>query len=673
MAASFPPRIETEVQRLRGCIDRRDFPTAVSIAQTLLDEVPENRDVLYMLAVGQRYLQQVRQALVTLERLEELHPDYPRLFQERGHCLVAMRSAPEAIDAFEQAVTLNSALPGSWRSLGMLYRIMGRNADAARADAEVAKLAGLPKAIATAFSMFADGEIAAAEQLVRGYLLEHGDHIEGMRLLAQIGVRLDILDDAELLLQTVVARMPDYHAARYEYAIVLLGRHKHVAAKEQLKLLLAVDATSRVYRTTYATICAALGDYEQALRLYRELLDGSPADADLHLSMAHGLKTLGRQAEAVASYRAAASRRPGFGDAWWSLANLKTVEFTPEDIEQMRVLESAPRMRTVDRYHLCFALGKALEDRGEYATSFAYYERGNALKKAECRYRPDITERNVRLQKAVCTRELFAAREGTGCTDLAPIFIVGLPRAGSTLIEQILASHSQVEGTMELAEIPRMVGELQGRETPGAEARYPAVLAELTPEQLRRLGEQYLRETLAYRAGRPVFIDKMPNNFRHLGLIHLILPRAKIIDARREPLACCFGNLKQLFASGQQFTYSVGDIARYYRSYVELMAHWDEVLPGRVLRVQHEELVGDFEANVRRILEFCSLDFEPDCLEFHKTERTVHSASSEQVRQPLNRRGIDQWRHFEPWLGPLREALGDLAPRPTGGPSWAAA
>jgi tetratricopeptide (TPR) repeat protein len=596
-----------------------------------------------------------------LARLEQLHPDYPRLFQERGHCLVAMRSVPEAIGAFERAVTLNSALPGSWRSLGMLYRMMGRDADAARAEAEVAKLAGLPKAVATAFSMFADGEIAAAEQLVRGYLLEHGDHIEGMRLLAQIGVRLDILDDAELLLQTVVARMPGYQAARYEYAVVLLGRHKHIEAKKELEQLLAVDKTSRVYRTTYATICAALGDYEQALSLYRELLDGSPADADLHLSMAHGLKTLGRQAEAVASYRAAAIRRPGFGDAWWSLANLKTVEFTSADIEQMRALESAPRVQAVDRYHLCFALGKALEDRGEYATSFAYYERGNALKKAECRYRPAITERNVRLQKAVCTRELFAAREGTGCTESAPIFIVGLPRAGSTLIEQILASHSQVEGTMELAEIPRMVGELQGRETLGGEARYPAVLAELTPEQLRRLGEQYLRETLAYRTGRPVFIDKMPNNFRHLGLIHLILPRAKIIDARREPMACCFGNLTQLFASGQQFTYSVEDIARYYRSYVELMAHWDEVLPGRVLRVQHEELVGDFEANVRRILEFCSLDFEPDCLEFHKTERPVHSASSEQVRQPLNRRGLDQWRRFEPWLGPLREALGDLA------------
>jgi tetratricopeptide (TPR) repeat protein len=662
MAASFPPRIETEVQRLRGCVDRRDFPTAVSIAQSLLDQVPENRDVLYMLAVSQRYQQHLPQALATLARLEELHPDYPRLFQERGHCLVAMRSVPEAVDAFERAVALNSALPGSWRALGVLYRMVGRDADAARADAEVAKLAGLPKAIATAFSMFGDGEIAAAEQLVRGYLLEHGDHIEGMRLLAQIGVRLDILDDAELLLQTVVARVPDYHAARYEYAVVLLGRHKHVEAKEQLEQLLAVDETSRVYRTTYATICAALGDYEQALSIYRELLDGSPADADLYLSMAHGLKTLGRQAEAVASYRAAASRRPGFGDAWWSLANLKTVAFTAVDIEQMRALESAPRVRAVDRYHLCFALGKALEDRGEYAASFAYYERGNALKKAECRYRPAIIERNVRLQKAVCTRELFAARQGAGCTDSAPIFIVGLPRAGSTLIEQILASHSQIEGTMELAEIPRMVGELQGRETLGAEARYPAVLAELTPEQLCRLGEKYLRETLAYRNGRPVFIDKMPNNFRHLGLIHLILPRAKIIDARREPMACCFGNFKQLFASGQQFTYSIEDIARYYRSYVELMAHWDEVLPGRVLRVQHEELVGDFEANVRRILEFCSLDFEPACLEFHKTERTVHSASSEQVRQPLNRRGLDQWRHFERWLGPLREALGDLAP-----------
>jgi hypothetical protein len=329
----------------------------------------------------------------------------------------------------------------------------------------------------------------------------------------------------------------------------------------------------------------------------------------------------------------------------------------------MRTAESAPLVAAVDRYHLCFALGKALEDRQEYAESFTYYERGNALKRAASRYRPEIREQNTRLQIEVCTPQLFARNRGSGAPDNDPIFIVGLPRSGSTLIEQILASHSAVEGTQELADIPRLVVDLQGRDWNPAEPRYPAVLAQLSAPELRLLGEKYLKDTRAYRTGRARFIDKMPNNFRHIGLIQLILPNAKIIDARREPMACCFGNLKQLFAHGQEFAYGMEDIARYYRTYLELMRHWDAVLPARVLRIRHEELVDDLEGNVRRLLEYCELDFEPACLDFHKTERSVRTASSEQVRQPIYREGLDQWRHYEPWLGPLREALGDALTR----------
>ena len=426
--------------------------------------------------------------------------------------------------------------------------------------------------------------------------------------------------------------------------------------------LLATDPNNRVYRTTYATICTGFGDYSQALPLYREILAEAPNDAELHLSIAHALKTLGQTAEAIESYRAAAAVRPQYGEAYWSLANLKTYRFTDLEIARMRAAEAAANVQQADRYHLCFALGKALEDRGEYAESFTFYERGNALKKTECRYQAELLERNAHLQASVCTREFFAARQGMGCPDRSPIFIVGLPRSGSTLIEQILSSHSQVEGTMELADIPRLVQDLRGRErTDDANPRYPGVLAELSAAEFERLGRQYLDDTRVYRQGKPHFIDKMPNNFRHLGLIHLILPNAKIIDARRNPLACCFSNYKQLFASGQQFTYSIEDIARYYRMYVELMTHWDEALPGRILRVQHEEVVEDLESNVHRILEFCELDFEPGCVEFYKTERTVHSASSEQVRRPIYREGLDQWRHYEPWLGPLKEALGPLA------------
>jgi len=329
----------------------------------------------------------------------------------------------------------------------------------------------------------------------------------------------------------------------------------------------------------------------------------------------------------------------------------------------MRAADAAATTGPIDRYHLCFALGKALEDRLQYADSFEYYARGNALKRAASRYRPEVIEQNTRLQIEVCTPELFARHEHSGAQAADPIFIVGLPRSGSTLIEQILASHSKVEGTHELADVPRMVVELQGRDWQLENPRYPGVLAQMGPEDFRRLGEKYLRDTRSYRSGKAHFIDKMPNNFRHVGLIHLMLPNARIIDARREPLACCFGNLKQLFAHGQEFAYSVADIARYYRTYLELMRHWDAVLPGRVLRVQYEDVVADLEGNVRRILDYCGLGFEPACVEFYRTERSVRTASSEQVRQPIYREALDQWRHYEPWLGPLREALGDALTR----------
>ena len=645
---------------MRSLLDRSEFKEALTLAQELLAEVPENRDVLYMAAVSQRYLKLIPDALATLAELEKHHPRYSRLFQERGHCHVAMRSAQPAIDAFLRAVNLNPSLPASWNALQALFRMAGQSADADYAAAQSANLSTLPAEIATAFSMYADGEIHAAERVVRQYLLTHGNHVEGMRLLAKIGMDLDIVDDAEVLLENALVLAPQHDVARYEYAVALLKRHKHLRAREELEKLLEKDPNNRMYRTTHATVCIGIGDCAKALPLYREVLSETPQDAELHLSIAHALKTLGRTEEAIDSYRAAAAVRPRFGEAYWSLANLKTYRFSAGELTRMRDDEASPEIGQADRYHMCFALGKALEDRAEYGESFIYYERGNALKKVECRYKPEPLERNARLQAAVCTREFFAARHGFGVPDPSPIFVVGLPRSGSTLIEQILASHSQVEGTMELADIPRLAQDLQGRETIDSNPRYPGVLAELGAADFERFAQSYLRDTSAYRTGKPRFIDKMPNNFRNLGLIHLMFPNATIIDARRDPMACCFSNFKQLFASGQQFTYSIDDIARYYRMYVELMQHWEFALPGRILRVHHEGVVDDLENSVRRILDFCGLEFETSCVEFHKTMRAVHSASSEQVRRPINRDGVDQWRHYEPWLGPLEVALGSL-------------
>jgi tetratricopeptide (TPR) repeat protein len=654
-------RIETEVLRLQGLLKARQFSAALEGAQALLPEVPQNRDVLYVLAVSQRYLQQLPAALATLARLESLYPDYSRLHQERGHCLLAARNPAAAIEAYLRAVNLNAALPASWQALEVLYRSAGKPDEAKAAAAHVAKLKSLPTAVVTAKGLFADGEIYEAEQVVREFLQRHGDQIEGMRLLAQIGEQLGILDDADFLLESLLVFAPDYHLARCDYVRVLLQRHRHAKALEECRKLLVAEPDNPVYRTLLASVYVAIGEHEQALQLYRRLLAEVPQAADLHLSIAHVLKTVGRQEEAVQSYWEAARASPSFGDAYWSLANLKTYRFDDSQIELMRAEEAKESAKRVDRYHLCFALGKALEDREQYEESFRYYARGNALKKSEVRYRSESTERSARLQAAFFTPEFMTAHRDCGCQRADPIFIVGLPRSGSTLIEQILASHSQVEGTMELADIQRLVHRLNGRGAEELAPRYPGVLRELTAEQLRAFGERYLADTGIYRTGKPFFVDKMPNNFRHIGLIHLILPNARIIDARRGAMACCFGNFKQLFASGQEFTYSLEDIARYYRAYIELMTHWNAVLPGKILCMQHEEVVRDLEGSVRRILEFCELDFEPRCLDFHRTERSVRTASSEQVRRPIFTEGLDQWRHFEAWLGPLRDALGDLA------------
>ena len=651
--------LASEIDRIRGLLTEQRFAEALRAADALLADAPENAEILYLRAVAQRLLGDSAAALDTLATLERLNPRFSRLYQERGYCYVARKQAPEAIAAFLRGVNINPALPASWRMLEGLLRMTGQAADAAQAAAHIAALGKLPPAVITASALFYDGELAESERMVREFLLTHGHHVEAMRLLARIGMEHDVLDDAQLLLEAVLDLEPNYQAARFDYAQVLCRRHMYPKAREQAQKLLAADRTNRDYRTLQAMTHVGLGQHQRAIELYRALLPGAAQPAELHLSIAHSLKTLGQREPAVAEYHAAAAARAGFGDAWWSLANLKTYRFSEAELTQMRAAEAAPSTSPVDRFHLCFALGKALEDREQYAASFEYYARGNALKRAASRYRPEVLELNTRLQTEACTAELFARHRGGGAEAGDPIFIIGLPRSGSTLIEQILASHTRVEGTHELADVPRIVTELQGRDWQLDNPRYPGVLAQLTDVDFRRLGEKYLRDTRHYRSGRAHFIDKMPNNFRHVGLIHLMLPNARIIDARREPMACCFGNLKQLFAHGQEFAYSIEDIARYYRTYLELMRHWDAVLPGRVLRVQYEDVVADLEGNVRRLLAHCGLEFEPACVEFYKTERSVRTASSEQVRQPIYREALDQWRQYETWLGPLRAALGD--------------
>lgn len=657
---------EALLRQARQELQRGQPMRAAQVAQQLLAQplsVGDKGEIWceahYILAVCQRLLGNHDDALETLENLLNRHPDYARAYQEWGHNQRS-NDRDAAITAYEQAVALNPALPASWDNLLRLYSEAGDQERARVAREQCARWADTPRELISVASMTYEGRLYKAEKLCRSYLQRQPHHPEAMRLLADIGVRLNVYDDAEFLLESCLELHPEFQRARQDYVNVLLRRQQYHRAREQAQRLREGEPGHPATEMAFASASTALGDNRTALAVLDALLDEHPRVAGVHLQRGHVLKTEGRAEDAIAAYRQAYTRQPDCGDAYWSLANLKVYRFTDAEIERMRRAESASRTLPEDRWHLCFALGKALEDRADYAASFAYYERGNALKRRRSHFRATTFEQSVGRQIEVCDKALFEKHAGHGCPSPEPIFIVGLPRAGSTLLEQILASHSQVEGTRELPHVLAMAHRLNGRRWVDHEQRYPGILTELSAEQLRELGDQYLEETRVHRSSAPFFIDKMPNNFRHIGLIHLMLPNARIIDARREPMACCFSAYKQLFAEGQEFSYNLEDLGRYYCGYVELMAHWRHVLPGCILQVRYEEVVADLEGQVKRLLDFCGLPFEAACLDFHRTRRAVRTASSEQVRQPLYREGLDSWRGFEPYLEPLKVALGPL-------------
>jgi tetratricopeptide (TPR) repeat protein len=598
------------------------------------------------------------EALARLGALEQIYPSSGLLWQERALCLRSAGKLNAAEAAFRRAVEFNDALPESWRGLIDLSPAATRSADIRHAIAALAKLESLPRELLAGSSRLSEGDLDGAEALIRSYLREQGPHLDGMRLLAQANADRGNYDDAELLLEAILDRKPDYHEVRLELGMVFAQRRRFYPALLQAQSLLKLDPNCRKARMLYANACEGLGKYEEALRVYRALAAEAPDDPDLEFAIAFALRNAGQAAEAIAGFRAAMRLEHCAGSAFAALADMKTFRFADGEVAAMRRI-AADAAAAPQHGPVCFALGKALEDRGQYEESFRYYARGNALRRASSRYNPATAERNIALRESLFTAEFFARRRGSGCSRPDPIFIVGMPRAGSTLLEQILASHSQVDGTLELPEIPRLVKQFRPRTADGA-ARYATVIASLSAQELRHLGEIYLEETLPYRRGAPFFIDKMPGNFQEVGFIHLILPNARIIDARRDAMACCFSNFKQLFGNGQEFSYDLRDVGNYYRSYVRMMNHWDGVLPGKVLRVRYESTVNDFEGTVRRILDYLGLAFEQTCLDFYNTRRSVRTVSSEQVRRPIYRDGLEQWRHYEPWLGPLKDALGPL-------------
>lgn len=648
---------EEVINQAKSLLQQGRAADAETVIGSLLNSDEENAEGLYILSVCQRYRKQPEKALQTLEKLKAVEPAYGRAFQEAGHNYRLMQDSEAAIEAYEHAVLRNPALTASWRALFELHQAQGNHKAAEQARQQLVHWSEMPIELVSVSSMIHEGKLYKAEQLCRSFLQQKPHHIEAMRLLADIGAKLMVLDDAEFLLESCVEFEPDNVAARFDYANVLYKRQKYREALEQAEILHRRDPANLAFNMTLANSHVGAGDMEAALRIYNDVLRDKPDNPNVLLMQGHALKTVGKLDDAIAAYRKAYGVKPDFGDVFWSLANLKTYRFSDEEIEQMRAREEDGKTDFVDRFHFCFALGKAFEDRKEFALSMEYYQRGNALKKQQSRYSADRTDNEFKAQIKECSEALFEAKKGCGHQAPDPIFIVGLPRAGSTLLEQILASHSQVDGTMELPNIMALVHRLNGRRRIDDDQRYPGILHELTAEQLHQFGEDFINSTRIYRKGAPFFIDKMPNNFRHIGLINLILPNAKIIDARRDPMSCCFSGFKQLFAEGQEFSYGLEEIGRYYKGYVELMDHWDKVLPGKILRVQHEDVVEDLETQVHRILDFCGLPFEKACLDFYKTDRAVNTPSSEQVRQPIYKSGLDQWRNFEPYLDPLKAAL----------------
>jgi tetratricopeptide (TPR) repeat protein len=507
-----------------------------------------------------------------------------------------------------------------------------------------------PRLIEAAAAMH-DNRLDIAERILKPHLKDDPYDVRAIRMLAELAARLGRLKDSETLLRRAVEIDPNFTAARANLAMVLgrLGR-----AGEALDLLddiFAAEPDRLGHLNLKAATLGRLGDFEQALGLYQQVLERAPNQPRVLMSYGHMLKTIGRLDEAIAAYRKAISINPALGEAWWSLANLKTVRFSDEDIAAMEGALKGGSLKDDDLFHLEFALGKAFHDLGRSEDAFGHYASGNALRR---KYHPfdaghltKLVDRSIEL----FTAELLSSPGGSPAPD--PIFVLGMPRSGSTLVEQILSSHSLVEGTSELADMPAVA---RGR------GKYPAsAAAALTPDEREQAGAEYLRRSAVQRrTARPFFIDKLPNNWMFAPFIHFVLPNAKIIDARRHPLGCCMSNFRQHFARGQDFTYDLGDLGRYYSDYVRLMAHMDSAMPGRVHRVIYERMIDDTEAEIRALLAYCGLEFEPACLEYYKTERAVRTPSSEQVRQPIYRDAADEWRRYQAHLGPLEDALGPV-------------
>jgi tetratricopeptide (TPR) repeat protein len=558
-----------------------------------------------------------------------------------------------AVDLAREALALRPDTPAALRLLGLGLRATGQADEAADVEQRAFHAATQDAVLLRAGHALVANRLHEAEPLLKDRLRRDPYDYSAMRMLAEVAARIGRIHDCENLLRRAVVLAPSFEAARANLATVLYRQQRSAEALGQLDLLAIDGDGADAHLNLRAAALGRIGGYEEAIVIYRDVLSRHPDQPKIWMSLGHLLKTVGEQEESIGAYRRAIALAPELGEAWWSLANLKTVEFDGADIAAMKAALDDSALNADDKLHLHFALGKANEVRRQAEPAWTHYAAGNAIRSAQLEHDPDRIGELVDRSISIMTPQFFAGREGQGCQAPDPIFILGMPRAGSTLIEQILASHSQIEGTMELPDIMALA------RRPGEARKYPEGLADLDAEALQSLGQEYLDRTRIQRSqGTPFFIDKMPNNWLYAGFIRLILPNAKIVDARRHPLDCGFSNFKQHFARGQSFSNDLTHIGRFYADYVRMMARLDEVQPGKVHRVIHERLVENPETEIRGLLAFCGLEWEDGCLSFHETKRPVRTASSEQVRRPLTRSGFDQWKPFEQWLGPLKEALG---------------
>ncbi len=645
------------IERASKAIRDSRFVEGLSFLESNLSKDPNHKDSLYLAAVCSRYLKNYKDSKEYLNNLLIQAPDMGRAYQELGHLCKAIGENEEAASHYRQACELNPALVASWKSLFNYFNKRNNKAAAEHAHEQIKKLDSLPPILLYISQILNEGRLAIAEQKCREFLKKNPTNVYAMSLLSDIAKKFGYYDDAEILLENAVKFSPDDGEIRMKYALILRLKQKFTETMEQVNILCEKFPDNLSYQAQKASEIMQNGYHSEAIDLFEKIIKENPYNFSAMTSKGHAEKTLGKTDKAIESYKSAYKIKNDHGEAYFSLSNLKTYKFSDKELDVMKNQLKRVDLTLKDKAYFHFALAQGCEAIGDYEEAFKNLDMGNKIKKEQSKYTIEKMNKELQAQIDVCDEKFFEKLGNGGHDANDPIFILGLPRAGSTLIEQILASHSKVDGTLELPNILSMAQSFRGDDIYGNLGNYPKTMKSLTLEKRQELGKSFIDDTRIHRKNAPRFTDKMPNNFRHIGLIHLILPNAKIIDARRYPLDCCFSMFKQLFAQGQEFTYGLAEAGNYYNSYVKLMNHWNKVLPNKILRVNNEDIIDDLEGQVKRMLDFLELPFEESCIKFYETDRSVRTASSEQVRKPINKSGMDRWKPYAKNLKTLVDNL----------------